>query len=153
MRKLSKKVVLGGTFDILHMGHEALLKKAFSLGAVFIGLTSDSFAKKFKKRKVEVFEKRKKALKNFIDKGLKKRVKIFKIVDKFGPTLKRDFDFIVVSPQTYKTAIEINKERLRRNKKLIEIVEIDFILAQDGRPISSRRILKGEIDREGNLLK
>jgi len=153
MRKLSKKVVLGGTFDILHRGHEALLKKAFSLGEVFIGLTSDSFAKKFKKRKVEVFEKRKKALKNFIDKGLKKRVKIFKIVDKFGPTLKRDFDFIVVSPQTYKTAIEINKERLRRNKKLIEIVEIDFILAQDGRPISSRRILKGEIDREGNLLK
>jgi len=153
MKKLSKKVVLGGTFDVLHKGHEALLKKAFSLGEVFIGLTSDSFAKKFKKRKVAKFEKRKKTLKNYIEKKLKSGAKIFKINDKFGPTLIKNFDFIVVSPKTYKTAIKINKERLKNNKKLIEIVEVDFVLAKDGKPISSRRILKGQIDREGNLLK
>jgi pantetheine-phosphate adenylyltransferase len=153
MEKSSKKVVLGGTFDILHKGHEALLKKAFSLGKVFIGLTSDSFAKKLKKRKVESFRKRKRELENFIKKKFKKRAKIFKIDDKFGPTLKKDFDYIVVSPETYKNAVEINKERLKKKKKLIEIVEIDFVLADDGKPISAERIAKGKIDREGRILK
>jgi pantetheine-phosphate adenylyltransferase len=79
--------------------------------------------------------------------------KIFKIENKFGFTLKRDFDYIVVSPETYQNAIEINKERLKRKKKLIEIVEIDFVLAEDGKPISAERIARGEIDREGKLLK
>jgi len=153
MKKSSKKVVLGGTFDILHKGHEVLLKKALSLGEIFIGLTSDKFAKKLKKRKVENFEKRKTALRNFIEKKLKRKAKIFKIKNEFGPTLEKDFDFIIVSPETYKTAAKINKKRLTKNKKLIEIIEIDFVLAEDGKPISSRRILKGEIDREGNVLK
>lgn len=153
MGKSFKKVILGGTFDVFHRGHEVLLRKAFSLGIVYIGLTADNFAKRLKKRKVESFEKRKKVLKEFIEKKLKKKAKIFKIKNKFGPTLKEDFDFIVVSPETYKTALEINKERLKRKKKLIEIVIVDFVLAKDGKPISSKRILKGEIDREGNILK
>jgi len=62
--------------------------------------------------------------------------------------LKENFDFIVVSPETYKTALLINKERDKRGKKPIKIVKIDFVLASDGKPISSTRILKGEIDRQ-----
>ena len=35
-------VALGGTFDILHKGHLALLQKGFSISSkVIIGLTSD----------------------------------------------------------------------------------------------------------------
>jgi len=148
-----KKVVIGGTFDILHKGHEALLKRAFRLGEVFIGLTSDKMAQKLRKRKIKSSKERKKELKNFITKKFKVEPKIFKIEDKFGFTLKRDFDYIVVSPETYQTAVKINKERLKRKKKLIEIVEIDFVLAEDGKPISAERITKGEIDREGKLLR
>jgi len=151
--KKSKKVVIGGTFDILHKGHEALLKRAFRLGKVFIGLTSDKMAQSLRKRKVKSFKERKKELENFILKEFKIKPKIFKIEDKFGFTLKKDFDYIVVSPETYKNAVEINKERLKRKKKLIEIVEIDFVLAEDGKPISAERIAGGEIDREGKLLK
>ena len=153
MIKKSKKVVIGGTFDILHKGHEALLKRAFRLGKVFIGLTSDKMAQSLRKRKVKSFKERKKELENFILKEFKIKPKIFKIEDKFGFTLKKDFDYIVVSPETYKNAVEINKERLKRKKKLIEIVEIDFVLAEDGKPISAERIAGGEIDREGKLLK
>ena len=144
----SKKVVVGGTFDIFHQGHEALLKRAFGLGKVIIGLTSKAMAEKMKRRKVRDFKLRKKELENFIKKEFKQKPKIIKIEDKFGSTLKENFDFIVVSPETYKTALLINKERDKRGKKPIKIVKIKFVLARDRKPISSTRILKGEIDRQ-----
>jgi len=153
MKKEIKKVVVGGTFDILHRGHEVLLKKAFALGKVTIGLTSNVLARKVKKRKVRDFKYRKRELEDFIKKEFKVKPKIIKIEDKFGSTLKEDFDYIVVSPETYKTAILINKKRQKRNKKPIKIVKIKFVLAKDGKPISSTRILQGEIDKEGRLLK
>jgi len=151
--KKNKKVVVGGTFEILHKGHKAFLKKAFELGKVSIGLTSDIMAKERKKREVKNFKLRKKQLKDFIFKEFSEKPEIVKIEDKFGFAIERDFDFIVVSPETYKMAVEINKERQKRNKKPIKIAEIKFVLAEDRKPISATRILKGEIDREGNLLK
>ena len=149
----ARKVVIGGTFDILHKGHEAILRRAFELGEVAIGLTSDKMAREMRNREIKNFKERKKELENFIINEFKIKPKITKIEDKFGFTLKKDFDYIVVSPETYETAVEINKERLKRKRKLIEIVEIDFVLAEDGKPISAERIAKGEINREGKLLK
>ena len=164
-----KKVVVGGTFEILHEGHKALLRKAYEsveedksssspfaaarAGEVLIGLTSDAMARKWKRRKTEDFKYRKKELEGFVRKEFNVKPKIVKIEDKFGPTLKEDFDYIVVSPETYKTALLINKERQKRNKKTIKIVKINFALAKDKKPIFSTRILKGEIDRDGNLLR
>ena len=137
-----KKVVLGGTFDVLHKGHKALLKKAFSLGKLTIGLTSNTMARKLKKRKIESFSQRKKELENFIKKEFSKKVKIIKIEDKFGPTLKEDFDYIVVSPGTYKTAVLINKGRKKRKKKPIKIIKIKFVLDKGDKPLSSTKLAK-----------
>lgn len=139
-----KKVVIGGTFDILHQGHKALLRKAFEMGQVTIGLTSNVMARKIKGRKVKDFKYRKKELEDFIRKEFLEKPKIIKIKDKFGPTLKKDFDYIVVSPVTYSTALLINKERKKRKKKPIKIVKIEFILAKDGKLISATKILKNE---------
>lgn len=138
----SKKVVLGGTFDILHKGHEALLKKAFSLGKVTIGLTSDKMARRLKKRKVNKFSERKKAIEGFVRKKIGGKFKIIRIEDKFGPTLKEDFDYIVVSPETYPRAVSINKKRKKRKQRQIKIVKIKFVLGRDGKPISATKILK-----------
>ncbi|MFH1401912.1 MAG: phosphopantetheine adenylyltransferase [Parcubacteria group bacterium] len=147
-----KKVVVGGTFDLLHAGHKALLKRAFESGEVSVGLVSDEMARKTKSRPVGSFESRKKELADFIEKETKKPAAIFRIDDKFGFTLKEDFDYIVVSPETYENALEINIEREKINKKLIEIIKIDSVLAQDQKPISSTRIYHGEINREGKIL-
>ena len=146
---MKKKVIVGGTFDFLHAGHKALLSRALELGETKIGLVSDEMAKLVKGRKVTAFEERKKDLQDFVGEN----TIIFELNDKFGPTLAGDFDYIVVSPETIKTALEINAERKAAGKKAMEVVKIDYVLAQDGKPISSTRIFNGEIDREGNLIK
>jgi len=145
-------VIIGGTFEILHRGHLTLVKRAFELGEVTIGLTSDRLAEKLKKRKFKNFKERKRKLEVFIKKELSVKAKILKIENKLGPTLKEDFDYIVVSPETKKTALLINEKREKLGKKPIEIIKINFALAENGKPISDSRILKGEIDRQGKLL-
>ena len=137
-----KKVVVGGTFDILHEGHKAFLRKAFTLGEVTIGLTSDIWAENIKKRKVKNFKRRKKELEDFARKEFKVKPKIVKIEDEFGPALKEDFDYIVVSPETYPGAILINLKRKNIKKKLIKIIKIEFVLGEDGKPISATKIFK-----------
>jgi len=144
-----KKVVLGGTFNILHKGHETLFKKAFSVGKVTIGLTSDRFVQKLNKKEVKKFLERKRNLEKFIFEKFKKKAKIVKINDIFGSTLKEDFDFLIVSSQTFKNGLKINKERKKLRKEPIKILKVKMVLAEDGKPISSTRIIKGEIDNGG----
>ncbi|HPM27160.1 MAG TPA: adenylyltransferase/cytidyltransferase family protein, partial [Methanothrix sp.] len=55
------RVAVGGTFDPIHDGHIALLRRAFELGRggeVIIGLTSDEMARASRKRPVRNFEVR-----------------------------------------------------------------------------------------------
>ena len=80
------------------------------------------------------------------------KILIQPIINKYGPTIDDDFDAIVVSPETVKTAEEINKFRKIKGKKPIKIVKIPFVLADNGKPISSTRIRNGEIDTEGCII-
>jgi cytidyltransferase-like protein len=137
-----KKVAVGGTFDILHKGHEALLKKAFSLGEVHFGLTSDAYVKR-KSRKIKKLSERKNNLENLIKRKFKGKYTFYKIEDKFGDTLKGDYDYIVVSPESVSAAKEINVKRKKLKKKPIEIVEVPFVLDKCGKPISSTRLAFG----------
>lgn len=146
------KVILGGTFDILHKGHKFLLKKAIELGGnLKIGLTSDEFARKMKGEIFHDFETRKKNLINFLQEKFNREAEIVKIKNIFGPTLDEDFDYLVVSEETFGNALKINEERKKLGKKEIEIVKIKMVLAEDEKPISCTRIRNGEIDSEGNL--
>ena len=144
-----KRVVVGGTFEFLHKGHRALLRKAFEIGdSIIIGITADGF----KEECGRSFEERKRMVENFI-KNFGKEFQIVKINDKFGPTLREDFDLIVVSRETRKTAEEINEVRRKKGMKEMEIVEIPIFYAEDLLPISSRRIREGDIDEEGRRLR
>src|SRR5947208_11628113 len=61
------RVVLGGTFDVLHAGHEALLSSAFEgrPDEVVIGLTTDRFAKE-SRTDVNAFSVRERSLKRLL---------------------------------------------------------------------------------------
>lgn len=148
------RVAVGGTFDPLHDGHRALLRKAIELsrdGEIVVGITSNTMAKN-KGHEVAEYALRCDNVKRFIH-SYGVNPSIVKLEDAYGPTIKEDFDFLVVSPETYDTALIINKIRKSKGLKEIEIVIVGFVLAHDGLPITSTRIKKGEIDEHGKLIK
>ncbi|RLF48708.1 MAG: hypothetical protein DRN10_02100 [Thermoplasmata archaeon] len=138
------KVCLGGTFSILHEGHEALLKKAFEYGEVTIGITSDKLVKKLGKR-VAGYEERKNNLEKFIMEKFGKKAVIVMLDDPYGPAVDGDFDAIAVSPETAGGADEINKMRRKKGLKELKVILVPFVLADDGIPVSSSRIRNEEI--------
>jgi pantetheine-phosphate adenylyltransferase len=149
------RVVLGGTFECLHDGHKKLITKAFGLagidGIVDIGLTSNEMANR-RSRHIPDYDIRKKMLQeyiNHISKG--QEYTILELNEPFGKTLETNYDYIVVSPETYPVAQKINQLRIEKNMKEIEIVKVNFVLAEDSIPISSTRIAHGEIDIHGHL--
>ncbi|MGZ4849547.1 MAG: phosphopantetheine adenylyltransferase [Halobacteriota archaeon] len=144
-------VAIGGTFDVLHDGHKALLKRAYILGDVIIGIVSDEMARR-KTHVVNTYHSRKKSVNAYIKALTGTDPLIVALDDPYGPTLEQRFDYIVVSPDTLPTAKEINALRSQRGLPPIKIVCVDFVLAQDGKPISSTRIHNGEIDAHGVLL-
>ena len=149
------KVCIGGAFDPFHKGHKFLIRKALELagerGFVFIGITDGEIIKN--KEDVASFKEREKAIEQFLsEEKVSKNIIIQPIYDKFGPSVKKDFDAIVVSPETRATAEEINKERKKLQKKPLKIVQISFVLADDNMPISSTRIRRREINENGRIL-
>jgi pantetheine-phosphate adenylyltransferase len=147
-----KKIVIGGTFDLLHKGHKALISKAFEEGEVYLGLTSNEMAQEMKNREVDDFEKRQQALEEYVSQELSKEIEIKKIDDLFGFAVDQELDAIIVSPETEKNALLINAKRQEAGKNALEVLRIDLVLADDGQPISSTRIRNKEIDQEGKVL-
>ncbi len=146
-----KNVAVGGTFDHFHKGHEKLLNKAFEIGQnVLIGVTSDEFGGE--KGNIEPCSRRISKLEEFLGKfNLPYMVK--RLEEPFGPTIHDTaIEAIVVSRETKPTADKINEIRIEKGMNPLKIFIIDWVVADDGKPISSTRIRHGEIDRNGKVL-
>jgi pantetheine-phosphate adenylyltransferase len=159
MQKKLKTVAVGGTFDELHKGHRILLMRAFEIGEkVLIGLSSDEFAGKLGRQKshsIASYEKRLSELKKFLKQNdFLERAEIIPLDDAYGVTLSQGvLDALVVSRETEYMAQEINKKREKKGLEPLEIVVIEMVPAENHVPISTTRIRRGEIDREGHLIR
>lgn len=150
------KVALGGTFDPLHDGHRALFERAFELGDVTVGLTSDELAPRTRHedRKVRSFAERKADLEAELSAFADEHERSFDIRELSEPTgiaSEEQFDVLVVSPETETGGKRINEIRRERGQGELEIEVVDHVYAEDGDIISSTRIVRGEIDEHGNL--
>jgi len=156
MKKLGT-VAVGGTFDEFHKGHQALLKKAFEVGnRVLIGVTSDDLVKKWEKpHKIATYEKRLDDLKSFLrSQGVLDRAEILPLHDPYGVTVSsKSLEGLVVSQETEARAYEINEKRRAKGLQPLKIIVVEMVLAENSVSVSTTRIRRKEIDREGRLLK
>ena len=153
-----KKVAVGGTFDYLHDGHVAILEAAFRVGKrVSVGICSDEMQLLLLKDSagIQALEGRKRSLEEFLrSRGWVERAEVTVISDPFGTAPEDpELEAIAVSPETKGRAKELNELRRSRGLGPLEVIEIPFVLAEDGKPISSLRIRYGEIDKHGKPLK
>ena len=147
-------VAMGGTFDVIHNGHMALLKKSFSISSkVIIGLSSDQLAIKRGKSLVNDYSKRFSLLESTIEKNFpNSSYEISKLENDFGPAVvEGSVKALVVSEETSAKGLYLNELRAERNLPPVEIVVVPMVLAKDGKAISSTRIKNSEIDSNGNL--
>jgi pantetheine-phosphate adenylyltransferase len=149
-------VSVGGTFDVMHKGHWFLLEETFNVGEkAIVGVTTDEFVASMKKNHaVDTYENRLSDVIEYLDeKGYLERAEIVPLYDPYGPTIDSDvIEGIVVSEETEITAEVINKMRVENGKKPLLIFVITMVLAEDGKPISSTRVRKQEVDRYGRLI-
>lgn len=145
---------VGGTFNVIHKGHELLFETAFSVGdSVEVGLTSDGFARSIKSVPVAPYFQRKTNLTKFLQR-YGKPFDIVMISDFKGTAATSEtMDAIVVSPETRSMADEINGLRRKNGLKALKVFCIKDVRADDSARISSSRIVKGEIDKDGRLLR
>jgi cytidyltransferase-like protein len=155
--KKFEKVAVGGTFDELHRGHKTLLTQAFEIGErVVIGLSSDELVSKlFKPHVTATYADREQGLKAWLnDLEVADRAEIIPLFDAFGSTTKdAEIQALIVSEETKPTAEKINLRREMAGLPSLAIISIGMVPSQNCSPISTTRIRRGEMDREGRLLK
>jgi pantetheine-phosphate adenylyltransferase len=148
-------VGLGGTFDILHEGHKELLRKALEVGSkVQIGLSSDRFVRKMRKsHEINPYEVRAENLRRFLraEEALK-RTEVIPIDDEYGPAIiSADLEALVVSRESLHGGKRINEIRQQNGLPPLKLIIVPMVLAEDGRPISTRRIRSGAISPTGEV--
>lgn len=144
-------VVCGGTFDHFHKGHEQLLLSCFKGGKkVTIGITDGAMVRhKRYNYSIQSYAVRKKTVIQFATLH-KKTVKIVKLHDIFGPTIKKnDFEALFLTKDTVEGGKKINDMRLKLGMKPLLIYIVPLVEDENGDVISSERIRQGLITRTG----
>ena len=151
-----RTVATGGTFDHIHSGHLALLSRCFEVGdRVVIGVTSDSFAAREGKAPDKPYDERVRELRSLIESDYPGRpFLVAKLDDYFGPGIASpEVEAIVVTKETASRVPIANSLRAQKGFPPLQVVVVEYVLSDDGMPISSTRIRRGEIDSKGRLLK
>ena len=126
-----KRVITYGTFDLFHVGHLRLLKRARELGDyLIVGVSTDEFNRLKGKKSVFPFEERKEIVESikFVDKVIAEEnweqkiddIKKYKIdIFVMGDDWKGKFDFlkkyceVIYLPRTENISSTLLKDRLK----------------------------------------
>ncbi|XP_030242358.1 bifunctional coenzyme A synthase [Drosophila navojoa] len=131
-QKVYPTVVLGGTFDRIHVGHKIFLTQAVlrACKRLVVGVTTAAMTKgKILPELILPVEQRIAELREFlldIDNTL--QYDIVPIDDPFGPTQHDpDMDLIVVSAETLRGGQKVNEIRAAKQLRQLEIFAIDIV--------------------------
>ena len=148
-----RSVCMGGTFDVIHLGHRVLLEKALDIADfVIIGLTTDKRARQGREKiDINPYLQRELHLQNWLkENGFSNRVEIVPLDDNWGPAaVESKIEGIVVSKEKEDIAHKLNRFRNEKSIPEIEVIVVPMVKAYDGNRISSSRIRKKEIDLDG----
>lgn len=142
-----KTAAVAGTFDVLHDGHRALIRRAFEISDdVVVGITSDRMASKGRDEYVPM-EIRRRELEAFLN--TLGRYTLFELDDIYGPDeIMDDVQVLVVSEETLPNGNLLNERRVSRGLEPMELSVVPLVRSGDSK-ISSSAILRGEYGRSG----
>ena len=131
-------LALGGTFDRLHTGHKVLLDISSHFSdSLHIGLTSDNYLQlkpKQSNNSIQAFSYRKENLQDHLT-SKNKQADIIKLSypkEDLKLMMRPDIDGLVVSEETYKQGLAINKLRVENGLQKIKLVIIPSATNKDG---------------------
>ena len=145
------KAAMGGTFNVLHRGHLALLDRAFEVAdEVLIGITSDAMASAMKAG-VRPLEERRKDLEAYLrGRGGAWSVETIDRPDEHVD-VRGDIQALIVSPETLATGESINRGRKSRGLMPLRLVVVPHVIAEDFLPIAA--VACWPADADGRLLR
>lgn len=149
---MDEKVILGGTFDHVHIGHQRFLETALEIGETTVCLVSDEMLKKWKPEVINSYKERKRKLEAFLFR-FDQDWRIIPISDPYKEAVEGEYDVLVVSYDTKERGKEINEKRKEKGKEPLEMKTVKPVLADDLLPVNSSRIREGEINEVGERLK
>lgn len=140
----------GGTFDVIHRGHLALLQAAFEYDHVIMGLSTDDFAKRRGKALLHSYGERKAKLGDLVRKMFAGTIcEICPLNDDFGPAaLRSSVNALVVSEETRPQGDILNGLRRARHLGPVDIVVVPMVRGADGTCISTTKIRSGQMRAE-----
>lgn len=146
--------IIGGTFAFLHPGHKELLRVAAGTGnRVVVGLTTDSYLEANKRYGKVPYEVREKKVSAFLE-SLGADFEVVPLTSREGNSATgEDYECIVVSRETESRASRINREREKNGLRPMRVIVVPYVLAEDLFPMSSTRIIEGEIDEDGKRIR
>lgn len=150
-----KHSTVSGTFDHFHLGHKNIIDQAFRVAPqVSVGIAVEKMTEhKILSSEIEPYEKRKKTVQEYIkSKYPRHRVSFFELSSIYGIGLQdKTLDSIIVTRESYKNAVSLNKKRSSKGMSPLVIIKIPFVKDNSGKIIRATRVRQGSIDRNGEL--
>ncbi len=147
MKHKFKIIGLGGTFDRFHNGHKLMLDVAAYFGKeIHLGLIGNSYLIMRPKPLNKIIQNYQARCDTISDYFKKYKENILRITELSSPGMDQklasesSLEALIVSQETLKGALLINKNRIANKKSCLKILVIPFVLRENGSNESSTKL-------------